>query len=123
MNEDDLYTIFSEYAGVKKAWLQRYRANIMGDGSPPHNHRGFGFVIFYDSLAVDQLIGANFSKFVNVRDGARLEVKRAVSSTDMGSQAVDHAIGANYSKFGNVRDSARLDVKRAVTSNDTGPQV
>jgi len=83
MNQDDLYTIFSDFAGVKKAWLQRYRPNNASEHGPPHNHRGFGFVIFYESSAVDQMLGTNYSRFITVREGGRLEVKRAVSSGDI----------------------------------------
>merc|ERR1719188_1039295 len=83
MEHDDLYNIFSEYAGVKKAWLQKHRGQQGSDGPPGHNHRGFGFVIFYDAMAVDQLLGSNFSRFIDLRDGRRLEVKQAVSNTEM----------------------------------------
>lgn len=84
LTQDELYNIFSEFSRVKKAWLQRYRANAGNQGSaPPHNHRGFGFVIFYDGTAVDQMIGQNLSRFIILRDGRKLEVKRAVSSSDM----------------------------------------
>jgi len=87
MNQDDLYTIFSEFGGVKKAWLQRYRTNGNASTNPPHNHRGFGFLIFYDGSAVEQLLGKNFSRFIMLKDGRRLEVKRAVSSSDMMSSS------------------------------------
>mmetsp|Transcript_39363 Transcript_39363/g.111329 ORF Transcript_39363/g.111329 Transcript_39363/m.111329 type:complete len:372 (+) Transcript_39363:67-1182(+) len=84
LTQDELYNIFSEFSRVKKAWLQRYRANAGNQGSaPPHNHRGFGFVIFYDGTAVDQMLGQNFSRFIILSDGRKLEVKRAVSSSDM----------------------------------------
>lgn len=86
LSQDDLYTIFTEYGGVKKAWLQRYRTSGNPNSTPPHNHRGFGFVIFYETRAVDQLLGDNFSKYIPLRDGRRLEVKRAVSSTDIGGE-------------------------------------
>jgi len=100
MNQDDLYTIFSDFAGVKKAWLQRYRPrltavqarrpNNASEHGPPHNHRGFGFVIFYESSAVDQMLGTDYSRFIPVREGGRLEVKRAVSSGDI-ANATPHA--------------------------------
>jgi len=83
MTQDDLYTIFSEYGCVKKAWLQRYRANGTASSNPPHNHRGFGFLIFYDGSSVEQLLGENFSRFIVLKDGRKLEVKRAVNSNDM----------------------------------------
>lgn len=83
MGQDDLYTVFSEFAGVKKAWLQRHRNHGSPNSRPPQNHRGFGFVIFYDSNAVDQLLGNNPARFIVLKDGRKLEVKRAVSNTDM----------------------------------------
>jgi len=83
MTQDDLYTIFSEYGFVKKAWLQRYRASGAANSNPPHNHRGFGFLIFYDGSSVEQLLGDNFSRFIVLKDGRKLEVKRAVNSNDM----------------------------------------
>lgn len=82
MSQDDLFKLFSEYGGLKKAWLQRYRES----GRPKshsqhgHNHRGFGFVIFQDAAAVDKLLGDNQSCFLPLKDGKKLEVKRAVSS-------------------------------------------
>lgn len=82
MSQDDLYNIFSEYGGVKKAWLQSYRTAGRINQSPPHNHRGFGFVIFYDGSSVDVLLGKNYSRYLQLQDG-RLEVKRAVPSSDL----------------------------------------
>jgi len=83
MIQDDLYTIFSEYGRVKKAWLQRYHANGTASSNPPHNHRGFGFLIFYDGSSVEQLLGESFSRFIVMKDGRKLEVKRAVKGNDM----------------------------------------
>jgi len=87
MNQDEIYTIFAEFSAVKKAWLQRYRPNNAAEHGPPHNHRGFGFVIFYESSAVDQMLGSDYSRFIPVRDNGRLEVKRAVSSGDIANAA------------------------------------
>mmetsp|Transcript_20024 Transcript_20024/g.69489 ORF Transcript_20024/g.69489 Transcript_20024/m.69489 type:complete len:577 (-) Transcript_20024:236-1966(-) len=87
LNQDDLYAIFSEYAGVKKAWLQKCRTADDGSGGntcPPQNHRGFGFVIFHDANAIDELLGNGPSRFIVLRSGAKLEVKRALSSNKMG---------------------------------------
>jgi RNA recognition motif-containing protein len=81
LNQDDLYAIFSEYAGVKKAWLQNCRENH----GCPQNHRGFGFVIFHDSTAIEGLLGNNPSRFVLLRSGAKIEVKRALSSNKLSS--------------------------------------
>lgn len=88
MSQDDLYTIFSDYGGVKKAWLQSYRTAGRINQSPPHNHRGFGFVIFYDGSSVDQLLGKSFSRYLPLTDGRRLEVKRAVPSSDLPGKPV-----------------------------------
>jgi hypothetical protein len=85
LNQDDLYAIFSEYAGVKKAWLQKCRASEDGSGTsnPPQNHRGFGFVIFHNPNAIEELLGGSPSRFIVLRSGAKLEVKRALSSSKM----------------------------------------
>lgn len=80
--QDDLYATFSIYAGVKKAWLQKCRAS--DDSScPPQNHRGFGFVIFHDPRAIDGLLGGSVSRFIGLRNGHQIEVKRAMSSIKM----------------------------------------
>merc|ERR1712048_772846 len=52
----------------------------MGDrgGCNAKKHRGFGFVIFSDKNAVDNLLGEDTSRFITVGDGLRFEVKRAV---------------------------------------------
>eukprot|EP00933_Yihiella_yeosuensis_P008425 TRINITY_DN11385_c0_g1_i1.p1 TRINITY_DN11385_c0_g1~~TRINITY_DN11385_c0_g1_i1.p1 ORF type:complete len:595 (+),score=133.86 TRINITY_DN11385_c0_g1_i1:173-1957(+) len=95
MTQDDLFKVFSEYAPVKKAWLQRYRDATKVKAGAPHNHRGFGFVIFTDGSAVDQLLGPlehsgkQKSCFIPLKDGKKLEVKRAVSSSDMPASGND----------------------------------
>lgn len=89
LNQDDLYAIFSEYAGVKKAWLQKCRTTDDSNACPPQNHRGFGFVIFHDSHAIDELIGSAPSRFIMLRNGAKLEVKRALSSNKMSAPQAD----------------------------------
>ncbi|CAE7661864.1 HNRNPA0, partial [Symbiodinium pilosum] len=84
MQQEDLLKLFSETVGpVKKAWVQRYRDATKVKSPTSHNHRGFGFVIFQESNAVDRFLGSDVSKFIPVRDGRKLEVKRAISSTDM----------------------------------------
>ncbi|CAE6961688.1 unnamed protein product [Symbiodinium natans] len=97
LNQDDLYAIFSEHAGVKKAWLQKCRTtDESGNGaSGPQNHRGFGFVIFHDALAIDELLGSAPSRFIVLRNGTKLEVKRALSSNKMSSPQADAADAAN----------------------------
>lgn len=85
MQQDELFKIFAVYGQVKKAWLQRYRdGNAKGKATAPgNNHRGFGFVIFQDSSVVDQLLGNRDSDFIPLPNGRRLEIKRAVSSSDI----------------------------------------
>jgi len=87
MTQEDFGAVFSQYGRVKRAWLQRHRATDRaaggGGGAAQRNHRGFGFVIFHDSSAVERLLGVGASCFITLGDGRRLEVKRAVSSTDM----------------------------------------
>lgn len=83
LNQDDLYAIFSEYSVVRKAWLQTCRSTDTGS-YPTQNHRGFGFVIFHDAHAINELLGSSSSRFVVLRNGAKLEVKRALSSNKMG---------------------------------------
>eukprot|EP00411_Alexandrium_monilatum_P052253 CAMPEP_0175438668 /NCGR_PEP_ID=MMETSP0095-20121207/56143_1 /TAXON_ID=311494 /ORGANISM="Alexandrium monilatum, Strain CCMP3105" /LENGTH=103 /DNA_ID=CAMNT_0016738457 /DNA_START=84 /DNA_END=392 /DNA_ORIENTATION=- len=88
LNQDDLYAIFSEYAVVKRAWLQKCRTADDGSGGgpgPAQNHRGFGFVIFHDAHVIDGLLGTGASRFVVLRNGAKLEVKRALSSNKTGA--------------------------------------
>lgn len=85
MQQDELFKIFAAYGQVKKAWLQRYRdANAKGKATAPgNNHRGFGFVIFQDSSVVDELLGNSDSHFIPLPNGRKLEIKRAVSSSDI----------------------------------------
>lgn len=85
MQQEELFKLFAMYGQVKKAWLQRYRdGNSKGKAAAPgNNHRGFGFVIFQDSSAVDQLLGNNNSSFITLESGRKLEIKRAVSSSDI----------------------------------------
>lgn len=96
LNQDDLYAIFSDFAGVKKAWLQKCRSAEEGGASnlasPPQNHRGFGFVIFHDAHAIDDLLGAASSRFIVLRNGNKLEVKRALSSNKMAGPPGDLAL-------------------------------
>merc|ERR1719265_884825 len=51
--------------------------------SVDRKHRGFGFIIFQEASALQALLGDNFSRFITLTDGRRLEVKRAISSNDM----------------------------------------
>jgi len=95
MTQEDFGAVFSQYGRVKRAWLQRHRATDRaaggGGGAAQRNHRGFGFVIFHDGSAVERLLGAGSSRFIPLPDGRRLEVKRAVSSTDMATPTTSTA--------------------------------
>jgi hypothetical protein len=95
MTQEDFGAVFSQYGRVKRAWLQRHRATDRtaggGGGTAQRNHRGFGFVIFHDSSAVERLLGGGSSRFITLPDGRRLEVKRAVSSTDMAAPTTSTA--------------------------------
>jgi len=82
MTQVDLCNIFNKYALVKKAWLQKFRPSTQGS-TPPRNHRGFGFVVFEEDGAVESILGQSTSKFVVLPDGKRLDVKRAVSSSEI----------------------------------------
>jgi len=98
LDQEDLYAIFSEYALVKKAWLQKYRTTDENGGQcsatpTPRNHRGFGFVIFHDANAIDALLGGASSRFITLRSGALLEVKRALSSNKIGALQWNQAEG------------------------------
>eukprot|EP00931_Biecheleriopsis_adriatica_P043327 TRINITY_DN2476_c0_g1_i1.p1 TRINITY_DN2476_c0_g1~~TRINITY_DN2476_c0_g1_i1.p1 ORF type:complete len:594 (-),score=130.74 TRINITY_DN2476_c0_g1_i1:128-1909(-) len=121
MTQDDLYDSFSEHAPVKKAWLQRYRPAPGSAGTPnaasqpPHNHRGFGFVIFHDSSAVDDLLGKDFSRFFTLKDGRRLEVKRAMSSNDMNSEKGGQPTKAT--KQGKVSEQAQQAQPQALSQS------
>mmetsp|Transcript_106099 Transcript_106099/g.306936 ORF Transcript_106099/g.306936 Transcript_106099/m.306936 type:complete len:464 (-) Transcript_106099:140-1531(-) len=80
--QEDLYTIFGQFGNVRKAWLQSCRAAGRTTMAQPHNHRGFGFVIFSDKSAVDNLLGSSKSQYLSV-GSRRLEVKRAVASSEL----------------------------------------
>jgi len=84
MTQMDVHKFFSQFAVVKRAWLQKYRPQgPQQDSQKAGNHRGFGFVIFHDEEAVNTLLGDSYSRFFQLPDGKKLEVKRAVSSNDM----------------------------------------
>jgi hypothetical protein len=84
MGQDDLVSIFSGVGPVERAWLQRHRRDSLFATSSTKNHRGFGFVVFRDDEAVAKLLGAHFSIFLDLPGSGRaLEVKQALSSTDI----------------------------------------
>jgi hypothetical protein len=82
MNLADLYAVFNEFGKVKKAWLQMYHSGNCGGLGLKANigrkHRGFGFVIFFETHAVDKVLGNQSSKYVFAGDDTWLEVKRAI---------------------------------------------
>lgn len=81
LDQNGLYHIFSKYGKVKKAWLQLFHADRAAEqASRDKKHRGFGFVIFYEKHAIDQLIGADFSRFLCI-DDLKLEIKRAIGKS------------------------------------------
>ncbi|CAE7661884.1 HNRNPA0 [Symbiodinium pilosum] len=92
--QDDLCELFSQYGMVTKAWLQRHRQADHEFGATAQrsqSHRGFGFVIFQDASMVDDLLGPETSCFLEIKDGRRIEIKRAKSSNDIiGERQVSH---------------------------------
>lgn len=114
MQQDELFKFFAEYGQVKKAWLQRYRdANAKAKTTAPGtNHRGFGFVIFQDGAVVERLLGNSPSLYINLKDGRRLEVKRAVSSSDMAATGDTNSSKAKPAKgSGRQKNSSTGHVK------------
>jgi hypothetical protein len=91
LDQDDLKKFFSEIAPVKKAWMQKHKGTVP---NTMQKHRGFGFVIFHEASSVDRLLGNQPSRFLSLKDGRRIEVKRAVSSTDMRSGESDYGNSA-----------------------------
>mmetsp|Transcript_56725 Transcript_56725/g.161658 ORF Transcript_56725/g.161658 Transcript_56725/m.161658 type:complete len:306 (+) Transcript_56725:93-1010(+) len=76
VDREDLSAMFSGCGTVERAWLQRHRRDLR------RNHRGFGFVLFRDAASVRALLGDHFSRFFDLPDGTRLEVKRALDHTE-----------------------------------------
>jgi len=92
LTQDELYNLFKEFGPVKKAWLQSFRAPVRTGHQAAHNHRGFGFVIFYDSQTVDKILGPcpangqdSQSRFIPLPDnsGRKVEIKRALPSNEL----------------------------------------
>jgi hypothetical protein len=84
IDHNELYKLFNKISKVKKAWLQMFHADKENEtisDTAGKRHRGFGFVIFSEARAVDQLLGEEFAKFISVGDDLRLEVKRAIGKT------------------------------------------
>lgn len=78
-DQNDLCSTLSHYGKITKAWLQYFPADGRAGPLPAdRKHRGFGFVIFHEKHAVEELLGDRESRFLQCRDACRLEVKRAV---------------------------------------------
>ncbi|CAE7798086.1 Hnrnpa0, partial [Symbiodinium sp. CCMP2456] len=110
MQQEDLLKLFSEIAPVKKAWVQRYRDATKVKSPTSHNHRGFGFVIFQEATAVDRFLGSEVSRFIPVRDGRKLEVKRAISSTDMPDDGLRRSEESSKGRGMHTAESAGMPV-------------
>merc|ERR1719265_237421 len=79
IDQATLHKMFSRIAKVKKAWLQLVHSDSKTRQPPvDKKHRGFGFVIFSDTSAVEQLLGDSFSRILYFDENVRLEVKRAI---------------------------------------------
>lgn len=91
MEAKDLQDIFGEYGDVQQAWVQRFRKNAATKNGTKHSHRGFGFVVFLDPASVYRLLGLSPNRMLSLKDGRRLEIKRAVSSSALKAYEVDPA--------------------------------
>jgi len=81
VDQNGLYQMFSNIGKVKKAWLQLFHNDRAATQNPStKKHRGFGFVIFYEKQAIDQLLGNDLSRFISFGN-EKLEVKRAFGKT------------------------------------------
>jgi hypothetical protein len=89
VDQNGLYQMFSKHGKVKKAWLQLFLKDQMPNAK---NHRGFGFVIFYERTSIDQLLGEDFSRFVYF-DDLKLEVKRSVGKTSLAATDEQPEVG------------------------------
>jgi len=95
IDQNGLYQMFSKIGKVKKAWLQLFNNDRALTQTPStRKHRGFGFVIFYERQAIDEMLGNEPSKFVLFGKDLKLEVKRAFGK----STEPDHAPSPGKSK-------------------------
>lgn len=95
IDQNGLYHMFSKIGKVKKAWLQLFHADRASAQPKEKKHRGFGFVIFYEKAALDQLLGDAFARFITFPDDVKLEVKRAIGKN---AQTPDEAQSAGKAK-------------------------
>lgn len=72
VDRDGLAALLRDFGAVERAWLQRHRRDKQ------RNHRGFGFVLFREALAVERLLGGGSSRYLMLQDGTRIEVKAAL---------------------------------------------
>mmetsp|Transcript_10052 Transcript_10052/g.22585 ORF Transcript_10052/g.22585 Transcript_10052/m.22585 type:complete len:379 (-) Transcript_10052:305-1441(-) len=132
-NHDDLRDTFAVYGPIKKSWLQKFRAGQ--DNAQAYNHRGFGFVVFQDKAAVDQLLGEEFSIVLPLQgrfsSEKPIEVKRALSSQKIlhgGSAGFppgedDYTEGSNGNWPAAVApDSAEVEVVEDLDKEAAGPK-
>jgi hypothetical protein len=86
IDSNGFYRMFNKIAKVKKAWLQMFQTdkeNQEPSDATSKRHRGFGFVVFSEARSVDNLLGDEFSTFIEFGDDLTLEVKRAISKTNV----------------------------------------
>lgn len=84
IDQNGLYQLFSKVGKVKKAWLQLFHNDRASHQIPTgKKHRGFGFVIFYEKQAIDQILGNEDSRFISFENDINLEVKRAFGKTSV----------------------------------------
>ncbi|CAK0851430.1 unnamed protein product, partial [Prorocentrum cordatum] len=115
MSQEDMRQVFGDYR-VKKAWLQKCKTGVDEPRSPAASrcvHRGFGFIIFDDTSAIDQILGSADSKFVRLQgkfEGKQLEVKRAMSSNEMlaGGRLADQSQAQSSTSGGQVPSTQRV---------------
>lgn len=72
VDKDGLVALLRGFGAVERAWLQRHRRDKQ------RNHRGFGFVLFRDVLAVEQLLRGGSSRYLTLQDGTQIELKAAL---------------------------------------------
>jgi len=99
IDQNAFCTMFCHFGKIEKAWLQLFHADDQCQGSTK-KHRGFGFVIFQDESALDQLLGDDFSRFISFRDNLKLEVKRAVGKNNADMMAPDKKMDRSLQQQG-----------------------
>jgi hypothetical protein len=113
INQNDLYKMFSKFGKVKKAWLQMFPADRPEVAM--NRHRGFGFVIFAQEAAVEDLLGEDFSKIAYFGDGIKLEVKRAIAKPGTFSNDSDIYEGEVKSQRFSEQNATNLPLETGFT--------